>query len=127
MIPFVSILVKRKILTDIEKNEKRSFWRKYRSEIETSLLDENDKTLNLETAEGEPSDSEKIELIGESVRVRLKETVFKKNFSDLKHEDWLRPGLGNENFTLELGALEDISDKVVDKNTNVEVEIKELP
>ena len=68
----------------------------------------------------------KIELIGESVRVRLKETVFKKNFSDLKHEDWLRPKFWNENLMLELGSAEDISEKMVEKILILKLKSKNL-
>ena len=85
--------------------EKQGHWRNYRENREIPPTD-GDTTeiscLNVVTGNGETDIVESISEIGRKVQLKLKETVFKRNFSDLKRSEYLRPT--NETINYELNS-----------------------
>ena len=85
--------------------EKQGHWRNYRESSENPPIDGSateSTFLTVATGCGETDIVESISNIGRKLQFKLKETVFKRNFSDLKKSDYLRPT--NETTNCELNS-----------------------
>ena len=74
-------------------NEKKGHWRNYRESLQNNDVTSDERFSKLVKGNSEnivESCMNNITNIGQNIELKLKETVFKKSFSDLKKSDYLR-------------------------------------